>query len=125
MTQLIDTIKGEALWALYLITLLSILLPSNKWRLFVMMAIPVITGILARNGRFWINQNIILFSSSIVLIVVTASYFGTQMVKDIVDKPEANKAKAGAFFSFLFLLFFAAIFGLSRFMTMYEPNASV
>ena len=88
------------------------------------MAIPVITGILVRNGRFWINQNIILFSSSIVLIVSMLSYFGTQTGRDIVDTPENNKVKAGAFFSFLFLLFFASIFGLSKFMNMYEANAS-
>ena len=124
MTQLIDTIKGEALWMLYAITLLSILLPNNKWRMLVLMAIPVITGILVRNGRFWINQNIILFSSSIVLIVSMLSYFGTQTGRDIVDTPENNKVKAGAFFSFLFLLFFASIFGLSKFMNMYEANAS-
>ena len=121
-----DLLKGMTLWILaMLMPLLTTYVTNGTFRLAVLTFVyPIMIAFLARSGRFWVSQTVIVLASAVALGMALLLRLSPQ-ARDAIDNPDKNKSLSGIIIASIITVFFIVMGVASMGLGMYGANVNV
>ena len=123
MTAPFDIFLGIFLWALAMVMPMLLIYVKNAEFKSVMLTLiyPNMLAFLARSGRFWVSQRVIIMAS-IAAFLLSLTLRAIPSVKKALDDPSADVARSAGVMSALVSFFFIVMAAISFSDGMYNSN---
>jgi len=123
MVATLDLVQGLVLWTIAMLTpLLMTYIKSGEFRILILTLVyPNLLSFLARASHFWVSHKVV-FAASLAAFLVSLLLRLSPQARDAIDNPDANKPLTGTLLATIVIVFFAAMWGASATLGMYDSS---